>query len=84
MNRILLILLALATRIVVAQESFDQLKAVYSGTVSYNATTQAVTFETSGAINFSNKVTNWADPYNNKTLQAAEWIWNVPTRNNFV
>lgn len=62
-----------------AQESFDQLKNNYSGTVTWDANTSTVIFTSSGTINFTNKATNYSDPYGGQTLQAANWMWNVPT-----
>lgn len=60
-------------------QSVADLIVGYTGNVEWDATTSTLTFSSSGSINFTEKATNWADPYSNKTLHAANWIWNVPT-----
>ena len=79
MKHILVVLFFAITHYCIAQESFDLLKQNYSGNVEWDASTSTVTFTSSGIINFSNKASNWLDPYSNKTMHAANWIWNVPT-----
>ena len=75
-----LFLFLLSTSILVnAQESVSSLMANYSGTAEWDASTGTVTFTSSGTINFTAKASNWYDIYSRKTLQAANWIWNVPT-----
>jgi hypothetical protein len=75
----LVVLFFISCGFVNAQETFDQLKNNYSGNVIWDAGTSTVTFTSTGTINFTNKATNYNDPYGGQTLQAANWMWNVPT-----
>lgn len=79
MKYIIIFILVIFTKLSFAQESFDLLKANYTGNVEWDAATSTVTFTSSGTINFTNKASNWVDPYSNETMHAANWIWNVPT-----
>lgn len=62
-----------------AQESISTLQQNFSGSFEWDESTSSITFTKSGIINFQNKSSNWLDPYSEKVLHAANWIWNVPT-----
>ncbi len=76
--KLLLAVLILFNAGIYSQESVSSLIENYSGTISYDAINQVVTFEKSGSVNFTNKALDWKDPYSGQTMHAANWIWNVP------